>query len=345
MGETVSVKTSDFNYELPSSAIAQVPAEPRDSSRLLVVEGMRDHRFSELPSLLRKKDLVVVNRTRVRRARLMGTKHPSGGRAEVLLLGPLGEGRWEALVRPARRLRAGSEIRFGGLTGRLESAPDQGRVVLELEADEGDVEGAIERVGQVPLPPYFSGVLDDPDRYQTVFASDPGSAAAPTAGLHFTPEVLAGLDRRGIPVSAIDLDIGLDTFRPIASEALGDHRMHTERFRVSGEVVAAVDRVRSEGGRVVAIGTTVMRALESAASSGSLAPAEGATGLFITPGYRFRVVDVLLTNFHLPASTLVVLVAAFMGEEWRRVYREALARGYRFLSFGDAMLVERAEGT
>ncbi len=337
----MGVKTAEFHYDLPDGAVAQTPIEPRDASRLLVVKGMEDHRFADLPGLLHEGDVVVVNRTRVRRARLIGSKHPTGGRVEILLLAPLGDGRWDALVRPARRLRAGTEVRFEGVEGRLESDPDGGRAVVMLGADGDDLEGAIERAGEVPLPPYFTGELSDPERYQTVFAADPGSAAAPTAGLHFTAGVLRGLAERAIPVVAVDLEIGLDTFRPISSDEVEGHAMHTERYRVSGEVVAAVEESRARGGRVVAVGTTVVRALESAASAGALRAADGSTGLFITPGYPFRVVDVLITNFHLPSSSLIVLVAAFMGEGWRPLYEEALRRGYRFLSFGDAMLVER----
>lgn len=337
----MGVKTAEFHYELPEAAIAQSPVEPRDASRLLVAGGMEDRRFADLPELLAAADVVVVNRTRVRRARLIGSKHPWGGRVEMLLLAPLGEGRWEALVRPARRLRAGTEVRFEGITGRLVSDPDRGRAVVVLETEGEDLEAAIERTGRVPLPPYFTGDLADPERYQTVFAADPGSAAAPTAGLHFTPGVLRGLEKRGIRVVAVDLEIGLDTFRPIASEDVEGHAMHTERFRVGDDVVTAVGEARERGGRVVAVGTTVVRALESAASTGVLRATGGSTDLFITPGYSFRVVDVLITNFHLPSSSLIVLVAAFMGEEWRLVYEEALRRGYRFLSFGDAMLVER----
>jgi S-adenosylmethionine:tRNA ribosyltransferase-isomerase len=337
----VVVKTADFHYDLPPEAIAQAPIEPRDAARLLVVDGMRDQRFAELPALLSDDDLVVVNRTRVRRARLIGVKDPSGGRVEALLLSPLDDGRWEALVRPARRLRAGTKIRFGEITAVLDSDPEDGRAVLALDAGGAEIEKAIEQVGEVPLPPYYTGPLSDPERYQTVFAGDPGSAAAPTAGLHFTAGVLSGLEERGIAVASVDLDIGLDTFRPIATDHLEDHRMHRERYRVSDDLVAAVTEAHGRGGRVVAIGTTVVRALESAAASGVLRPDEGATSLFITPGYRFGVIDVLVTNFHLPSSTLVVLVAAFMGDRWRAAYAAALDRGYRFLSFGDAMLVER----
>ncbi len=335
------MKTADFTYDLPAEAIAQEPIEPRHASRLLVADTLEDRRFSDLPDLLEPEDLVVVNRTRVRRARLLGVKEEGGGRVEALLLRPLDDGRWEALVRPARRLRAGSRLRFGDMRATVAADPVEGRAVIEIDTGDVPVEAALERWGLTPLPPYFHGILGDPERYQTVYAEPTGSAAAPTAGLHFTSEVLARLEERGIRRVAIELDIGVDTFRPIATEDVEGHRMHSERFRVGEEAAAAVAGTRRRGGRVVAIGTTVVRALETAAASGEVAPVEGATGLFITPGYRFRCVDLLVTNFHMPNTTLLVLVAAFMGHGWRRAYETALGRGYRFLSFGDAMLARR----
>jgi S-adenosylmethionine:tRNA ribosyltransferase-isomerase len=337
------MKTSDFAYDLPDSAIAQEPVEPRDASRLLLADTLEDRCFSDLPDLLEPGDLVVVNRTRVRRARLLGIKDKTGGRVEALLLRPLGGARWEALVRPARKLRPGSRLRFGGIRATVVEGPTQGRAVVEIDAGEMAVEAALERWGLTPLPPYFHGELSHPGRYQTVYADPIGSAAAPTAGLHFTPEVLGRLEERGIDRAAVELDIGVDTFRPIAAEEIEGHRIHSERFRVGEEVVEAVAATRRRGGRVVAIGTTVVRALETAAASGEMAPAEGATDLFITPGYRFGCVDLLVTNFHMPGTTLIVLVAAFVGQGWRTVYETALERGYRFLSFGDAMLARRAQ--
>jgi S-adenosylmethionine:tRNA ribosyltransferase-isomerase len=336
------VRTADFTYPLPEEAIAQSPAEPRHSARLLVTDGLLDRRFSDLPDLLAPGDLVVVNRTRVRRSRLLGRKEGSGGRVEALLLSPLEEGRWEALVRPARRLHAGDRLRFGEIVATVVERPVEGRTVLDVDPGSRPVEEALERVGEVPLPPYFKGRLADPERYQTVYAAHLGSAAAPTAGLHFTSHVLQRLEERSIAVGGVDLDIGVDTFRPISAENLEEHRMHRERYAVGEEVAGAVAAARARGGRVVAVGTTVVRALESAADpSGRVLPGGGSTGLFITPGYRFRVIDLLVTNFHVPGSTLVVLVAAFMGERWREAYRVALERGYRFLSFGDAMLASR----
>lgn len=336
------VQTSDFVYDLPAAAIAQVPAEPRDSARLLVAEGLQDRRFADLPDLLAAGDLVVVNRTRVRRARLRGHKEGSGGRVEALLLRPTPAG-WEALVRPARRLRPGARLRFGGIRAVVEDGPDRGQALLSLDAGEVPLEEALDRWGEIPFPPYFTGRLQDPERYQTVYAARPGSAAAPTAGLHFTPEVLARLGKRGIEVAAVELGIGVDTFRPIAAARLEDHRMHREEYLIDEEAAAAVAAARRRGGRVVAVGTTVVRALESAAdAAGAIRPGPGSTDLFITPGFSFRVVDLLVTNFHVPGSTLVVLIAAFLGESWRELYGVALERGYRFLSFGDAMLAGRA---
>lgn len=336
------MRTADFTYELPEGAIAQSAVEPRDAARLLVADGLADRCFRDLPDLLRPGDLVVVNRTRVRRARLRGSRE-GGGRVEALLLRPVGEGRWEALVRPGRRLKTGMRLRFGEITATVIDSPGGGEAVLGLDTGGVALGEALGRWGEVPLPPYFKGRLDDPERYQTVYAAGEGSAAAPTAGLHFTPGVLGRLGERGIETAAIDLDIGVGTFRPIAAATLEEHHMHREGYAVAPEAAAAVEACRERCGRVVAVGTTVVRALESAAApSGEVLPGEGSTDLFITPGYRFRVVDLLVTNFHVPGSTLVVLVAAFMGEAWREAYRAALERGYRFLSFGDAMLAARA---
>jgi S-adenosylmethionine:tRNA ribosyltransferase-isomerase len=337
------LRTSDFRYHLPESAIAQAPLEPRDSARLLVASSLEDHRFSDLPDLLQVGDLLVVNRTRVRRARLVGEKEDGGGRVEVLLLAPLGEGRWNALVRPARRLRRGSRLVLGGIRATLLADPEEGRAEVGLDCGDLGIEAALERWGRIPLPPYFKGSLDDPERYQTVYSADATSAAAPTAGLHFTHGLLERVKGRGLGLAAIELDIGVDTFRPISSDLLEDHRMHRESVRISEDAADAVNATRRSGGRVVAVGTTVVRALESAADpSGTVRCGEAATDLFIRPGYRFRAIDMLVTNFHVPGSSLVVLVAAFMGQGWRETYRVALERGYRFLSFGDAMFAERA---
>ncbi len=333
--------TADFVYDLPDSAIAQVPAEPRDSARLMVTATMEDRHFSDLPHLLDPGDLVVVNRTRVRAARLLGHKEGTGGRVELLLLDRDGD-QWEALVRPARRLRAGTVVEAGGLRATLLGDPDHGVARIAFDRPAAEVEDRLAEVGEMPLPPYFHGTLDHPDRYQTIFAKTPGSAAAPTAGLHFTPAVVQGLAARGVDLTAVELSVGLDTFRPIGTARVEDHRMHTERYLVPEEAAEAVAATRRRGGRIVAVGTTVVRTLETAAAGdGTVVAGGGESGLFITPGYDFRVVDRLVTNFHVPGSTLMVLIAAFMGPGWRDAYAEALARGYRFLSFGDAMLADR----
>ncbi|MDX1690164.1 MAG: tRNA preQ1(34) S-adenosylmethionine ribosyltransferase-isomerase QueA [Acidimicrobiia bacterium] len=333
------MRTADYRYELPEERIAQRPVEPRDASRLLDTRDMTDHRFSELPGLLRSGDLLVVNETRVRRARLFGTKAETGGAVEALLTAPVGDGRWEALVRPARRLRVGTRVEFGDLTGRIVDGPTDGRAVLVFD---GDVEGSLDEVGAVPLPPYVHELLDDDERYQTVYATRIGSAAAPTAGLHFTEALLDRLVSSGIAMARVELQVGLDTFRPISADRVEDHVMHAETVRVPESAVEAVADTRRSGGRVVAVGTTVVRSLEAASADGGLRPMEGPTDLFIAPGYRFRTVDLLVTNFHAPGTSLLVLLAAFMGERWREAYRHALRGDYRFLSFGDAMLAERA---
>ncbi len=335
------MRTDDFVYDLPEHAIGQAPVEPRDSARLLVAAALTDHRFADLPALLDPGDLVVVNRTRVRAARLRGHKHGTGGAVEVLLL-DRDEDLWEALVRPARQLRAGARIEFSGMAATLESSPERGIVTLRFDHPPGRVEELLATAGEVPLPPYFRGSLADPERYQTIFAQSVGSAAAPTAGLHFTPRVLAGLGERGVEVTEIELNVGVDTFRPIAAATLDGHEMHAERFKVPGAAAEAIAATRARGGRVVAVGTTVVRTLEAAGAHGAVSAGSGVTDLFIRPGYDFQVVDRLVTNFHVPGSTLVVLVAAFIGDAWREVYATALERGYRFLSFGDACLLDRA---
>lgn len=316
--------------------------EPRHSSRLLDTRDLSDHRFIELPALLDPADLVVVNNTRVRRARLVGKRVGTGGKVELLLLERRADGVWRALARPARRLRPGVELRFGDLQVDVVESPEEGVVGVRLNTD--DEEYAILEAGEMPLPPYFTGDLESPSRYQTVYAEVPGSAAAPTAGLHFTEEVLDRLEERGIALGSVDLHVSLDTFRPMSVEDVEEHEMHSEWCAVPEETAVAVDEVRTRGGKVVAVGTTVLRTLESFADGGGggVEAGERHTSLFIRPGYEFQVVDALLTNFHMPQSTLLVLLAAFMGPEWRTSYETALERGYRFLSFGDAMYCERA---
>ena len=335
------MRLADFTYVLPPSAIAQRPVEPRDASRLLDTSQMADHTFSDFPELVDPGDLVVVNNTKVRHARLIGHREPTGGKVEALILSPHPDGRWEALVKPAKKLAVGSRLVFGSLECVVESAPNEGIVMLRFESDV-DIESQFESAGQIPLPPYITTTLDRPERYQTVFADRVGSAAAPTAGLHFTEEVFSRLTAREIEVASVELEVGIGTFRPITTDDVAAHVMHAERYSVSEETAEAVAACRARGGKVVAVGTTVVRTLESVGrGGGEIDAGSGETDLYLLPGARFRVVDRLVTNFHMPGSSLLVLLAAFMGSGWREVYETALERGYRFLSFGDAMLCDR----
>jgi S-adenosylmethionine:tRNA ribosyltransferase-isomerase len=334
-----------FDYSLPAEAIAQVPCEPRSAARLLVAPELfvpEEHAgpghvtVAQLPELLAAGDMLVVNETRVLPARLRLAKR-TGGAAEVLLLEETeSPGTWTALVRPGRRLSPGTVLLAGDRAAVVVGADaGGGRRVVRLLVDDLEAIG-----GEIPFPPYIhDGTGIDPERYQTVYARWPGSVAAPTAGLHLTPGVIDACRGRGVTVATVELAVGLDTFRPVTAPTLAGHVMHTERYRVPPETVAACRRARATGGRVVAVGTTTVRALEAAAHTGLL---EGRTDLFIRPGFEFRVVDVLLTNFHQPRSTLLVLLATFYGPQWRELYQAALVEGYRFLSFGDAMLVPRA---
>lgn len=334
------MRLEEFDYDLPPERIAQVPIEPRDAARLLVDRGSappEHRRVADLPELLRPGDVVVVNETKVIPARLR-LRRRSGGQAEVLLLEPTDPERrcWEALVRPARRLKAGEVLvaddgRDVLAVGSRTAAGDTFQIRL---VDGTDALELLEDVGEMPLPPYITARLERPDRYQTVYAREPGSAAAPTAGLHLTRELLERIRAAGASVHPVELVVGLDTFRPIATEDPLAHRMHSERYRVPEATWAACQAAS----RVVAVGTTSVRALESAAVTGQLS---GRTELFLHRGVELRVVDVLLTNFHLPRTTLLMLVDAFVGRRWRDLYAVALAEGYRFLSFGDAMLLDR----
>lgn len=338
------MRTADFRYDLPTEAIAQHAVEPRDRARLLVTSSLEDHRFSDLPRLLDPSDLLVVNRTRVRAARLVGTKEGTGGRIELLLIRRLETDVWECLIRPARRIRVGTRLVFGPVLGEVVTAPDGGRVLVRLAGGTSDVEDLLPSIGEVPLPPYFHGTLEDPERYQTVFAQRVGSAATPTAGLHFTQEPLERLADRGVAITEVELEVGLDTFRPIAVETIEDHIMHRERYIVPEQAVAAVAACRLRGGRVVAVGTTVVRTLEAACGDGGLVAGEGTTDLFVMPGFRPSVVDAVITKLHAPATTLTVMISALLGPDWRTVYETALVRGYRFLSFGDSMFIDDLEG-
>jgi S-adenosylmethionine:tRNA ribosyltransferase-isomerase len=337
------VQTADFDYELPPELIAQTAIEPRDASRLMVLwpDGGTEHRiFRDLPEYLWPGDALVLNDTRVIMARLQGRLLPGGGAVEALLLRDLGGARWEAMVRPGRRLRPGREVDFGELSGIVDAAPGEGIAVLRFPADSDPTAH-----GALPLPHYIHELPADPERYQTVYARAPGSAAAPTAGLHFTPELLDRVRERGVGVHFVTLHVGPGTFRPVSTEDPAQHAMHEEWFTISDETAAALNAARAAGGRIVAAGTTVVRTLEQVAGDapdGGLRGASGWTRLLILPGYRFRAIDALITNFHLPRSTLVMLVAAFVGRERiLAAYAEAVRQRYRFYSFGDAMLLLR----
>jgi len=339
------MKLSDFMYDLPEERIAQTPVEPRDHSRLMVLHrdtGAIEHRhFYDIVDYLNPGDCLVVNETRVIPARLFGER-PTGGAVEVLLLKQLGPKRWETLVRPGKKLRPGAEVSFGDgrLKGRVTDTTDAGGRIVEFQC-EGSFEAALDALGEMPLPPYIHEKLADRDRYQTVYARQDGSAAAPTAGLHFTPELLERIRAKGVDVVPVLLHVGLGTFRPVKAENIEEHQMHSEYFEVTEEAARRINAARERSGRIIAVGTTSVRTLESAARDGRLQAARGDTSIFIKPGYRFQLVDALITNFHLPGSTLIMLVSALYDRE--RIldaYRTAVAEHYRFFSFGDAMLIE-----
>ena len=341
------MNTSDFYYELPQELIAQTPPADRSASRLLLYDrntrSITDGVFSDVASHLHPGDVLVRNTTRVIPARLIGVREGTGGHMEFLLLRRAEGDRWECLAKPARRARPGQEYRVGdGLRVRvLGDTGAEGGKLVELLYD-GILEEVLDRVGQTPLPPYITERLEDPERYQTVYARERGSAAAPTAGLYFTLALLDRLRAQGVRIVDVLLHVGLATFRPLSAERVEDHHMHAEYCEVTAEAARAINEARAAGGRVVAVGTTSVRTLESAATpDGLVQPFAGQTSIFITPGYAFRAVDALITNFHLPESTLLMLVSAFAGrEEMLRVYRHAVQQRYRFFSFGDAMLIE-----
>ncbi len=339
------MKTSDFDYHLPPDFIAQQPLEPRDASRLLVLDRQKDRlahaHFYQLGDYLRPKDLLVLNETRVIPARLIGRKIPSGGKVELLLLRREGERVWEAMV-GGKGLVPGKRIQLeGDVIAEILADLDGPRRLVRFDRP---LTPELEKIGAVPLPPYIHRKLEDAERYQTVYAQSPGSAAAPTAGLHFTPQLLARLAEQGVRFAKVTLHVGLDTFAPVTEDSPQDHAIHTEWRQVSAETAEMVNDTRRMGGRVIAVGTTSVRTLESAADSAApgetIGAVEGQTDLFILPGYRFRVVDAMITNFHLPRSTLIMLVSAFAGRERTlSAYRQAVEAGYRFYSFGDAMLI------
>ncbi|MER3428398.1 MAG: tRNA preQ1(34) S-adenosylmethionine ribosyltransferase-isomerase QueA [Pyrinomonas sp.] len=342
---------SDFDYELPEELIAQQPARPRDASRMLVVErrtaSWQDRSFRDLPELVRSNDVLVINNTRVFPARLVGRREPSGGRAELLLLVERGERHWEALARPARRLHAGMRLSFGDgrLRAQVVEERDGGVRVVRFDCDD-DFDRVLDEVGRTPLPPYikrdpFKTDAPDRERYQTIFARERGAVAAPTAGLHFTPRVLQEIRARGAHIVEITLHVGYGTFEPVRVQQVERHKVAAERFTISPEAAHAINESRRRGGRLIAVGTTSVRALETAADErGIVAPRTGITHLTIVPGHRFRAVDALLTNFHLPRSSLLLLVAAFAGKDLTlAAYRHAVEARYRFYSYGDCMFI------
>ncbi len=347
------MKTSDFDFELPASLIALRPARPRDAARLLVVDplgGMEDRVFSDLPGLLRPGDALVFNDTRVIPARLAGRRIRGGDAAavEATLHRRLATDRWSAFMRPGKRLRVGDRIEFGAVGATILDKGEGGEVVLAFDLAGGDLDRAIEDHGATPLPPYIAAqrAEDERDRsdYQTVYARAPGSVAAPTAGLHFTPELLARLAARGVSSHFLTLHVGAGTFLPVKSEALEGHRMHAEWGEVPAAAADALNAARAAGGRIVCVGTTSLRLLESATdAAGVIRPFTGETAIFIAPGYVFRAADGLITNFHLPRSTLFMLVSALAGlETMRAAYAHAIGAGYRFYSYGDGSLLWRA---
>lgn len=339
------MKKSDFWFDLPEELIAQTPLEQRDQSRLLCLDketGVLEHRrFYELPELLRPGDCLVLNDSRVLPARLIGTRSTGGG-VELVLLRDLGDGRWECLSRPGKKTRPGTELSFGDgqLNAVVEEVAEGGNRIVRFRY-EGVFLEVLSQLGKMPLPPYIKAELKDPERYQTVYSRQPGSAAAPTAGLHFTPELLEEIREKGVQIAPVTLHVGLGTFRPVKEENIEDHPMHAEFCMVPARTARIVTETKQKGGRVVAVGTTSCRTLESfAREDGSLPEKSGWTDIFIYPGYRFKCVDALVTNFHLPESTLIMLVSALAGREHvLNAYRAAVEARYRFYSFGDAMFI------
>jgi S-adenosylmethionine:tRNA ribosyltransferase-isomerase len=343
-----------FDFDLPQERIALRPACPRDSARMLVVPAagkpFEDRGVRDLPLYLREGDALVVNDALVIRARLSGFRRRGelSARIEATLIERLSPNRWRALTRPAKKLAVGDRLHFGTFDASVEEKGENGEVTLAFDLSGGALDAAIEAVGAMPLPPYIAGKRDadarDESDYQTLFAREAGAVAAPTAGLHFTPELLAALEARGVSLHRVTLRVGAGTFLPVKTDDTDAHVMHEEFARLDAETAAALNEARARGGRIVAVGTTALRCLESAArEDGLLAPFAAKTDIFITPGYRFRAVDVLLTNFHLPRSTLLMLVSAFSGlERMKAAYAHSIANGYRFYSYGDACLLFRA---
>jgi S-adenosylmethionine:tRNA ribosyltransferase-isomerase len=347
------MKLSDFDFELPEGRIATRPARPRSSARMLVAEGDRiaDAHVFDLPDWLRPGDRLVLNDTRVIPARLTGLRHrdtaegPKEARIEATLLDPMGEGRWQALLKPLKKVRDGERLEFGAGLSALVEGRQEGTAILAFAAEGGDFDAALDEAGQMPLPPYIAAqrAADAQDRedYQPIWAEKRGAVAAPTASLHFDVPLIAALEARGVGFTRVTLHVGAGTFLPVKVDDIRDHKMHAERGEVSAQAAAEINATRAAGGRIIPVGTTALRLIESAATAeGTIAPWKGATDIFITPGFRFRLTDALITNFHLPKSTLMMLVSALMGvAEVRAIYKHAVAENYRFFSYGDASLL------
>lgn len=342
------MRKSDFYYDLPEELIAQTPIEPRNASRLLKVDrrtGEITHsHFYNLCDFLKKGDLLVLNDSRVLPARIYGEKIDNGSFIEFLLVDQRENLEWEILCRPGKKAKVGTRFTFGGiLTAEITEVLEDGNRVARFEVKDGyNIFTALDEIGQMPLPPYITKKLEDKERYQTVYSNELGSSAAPTAGLHFTKEMLADLQSRGINLAYVTLHVGLGTFRPVKEERVLDHKMHTEHYQLSEETARLINKTKAEGGRVIAVGTTSCRTLESVAAEndGKVVASEGDTGIFIYPGFNFKVLDGLITNFHLPESTLIMLVSAFLGyDKTMNAYKTAVEEKYRFFSFGDSMMI------
>ena len=337
---------SDFYYNLPEELIAQEPMEPRDASRLLVMDketgALTDGTFRDIKSLLRPGDCLILNDSRVLPARLIGERMGTGAHVELLLLTPHGNDTWEVLAGPGRRAKPGNVISFGGgiLTAKILEVLEDGNRLVKFSY-EGNFYETLDRIGQMPLPPYIKKRLEDGERYQTVYSRELGSAAAPTAGLHFTPELMEEIRQMGVEVAFVTLHVGLGTFRPVKEDDVENHKMHSEHYALPQETADVINRTRERGGRVIAVGTTSCRTLESVGlTDGIVKPADGWTEIFIYPGYKFQVLDGLITNFHLPESTLIMLVSALAGyDHTMHAYEHAVEERYRFFSFGDAMAI------
>lgn len=344
--QEIGLQTKDYYFDLPQEQIAQDPLEDRSSSRLLVLDketGAREHHiFKDIKSYLKPGDCLVLNNTKVIPARLIGEKEGTGAKVEILLLKRKENDIWETLVKPGKKARTGAKIIFGGglLSCEILSIEEEGNRLIQFSYD-GIFEEILDQLGQMPLPPYITHQLQDKNRYQTVYAKYEGSAAAPTAGLHFTKELLKEIEEMGVRLAYVTLHVGLGTFRPVKVDNVKEHHMHSEFYQVDAQAAEKINQTKKEGGRIICVGTTSCRTIESAAEEdGTLKPCSGETDIFIYPGYKFKVLDCLITNFHLPESTLLMLVSALAGREHvLEAYKEAVDMGYRFFSFGDAMFI------